>query len=72
MRSTVSLATTDQVINNQSPLFDSIQSSRNYYNFRLKSGSPAINSGIATGLTTDLDGRPRSVGLPDLGCYEKQ
>lgn len=72
MRSSVSLATTDQIINNQSPVFDSIQSSRNYYNFRLKAGSPAINAGMLTGLTVDLDGRPRAVGLPDLGCYEKQ
>lgn len=72
MRSPVSLATTDQIINNQSPAFDSIQSSRNYYNFRLKAGSPAINAGMVTGLTVDLDGRPRAVGLPDLGCYEKQ
>ncbi|MFM7671528.1 MAG: hypothetical protein ACKO6Q_02905 [Bacteroidota bacterium] len=72
MRSATSLATTDQVINNQSPLFDSIQPSRNYYNFRLRASSPALNAGMVTGLTLDLDGRPRAVGLPDLGCYEKQ
>lgn len=72
MRSAVTLATTNQLINNQSPLFDSIQISRNAYNFRLKSGSPAIDAGTPTGLTVDLDGRPRAVGLPDLGCFEKQ
>lgn len=64
--------TSNQIINNQPPLFDSINTTRNYYNFRLKTGSPAINKGINTGLTTDLDGKPRAVGLPDLGCFEKQ
>ena len=61
-----------QVINNQAPLFDSINTSRNYYDFRLQTGSPALNKGVATGILTDLDGRPRAVGLPDLGCFEKQ
>lgn len=61
-----------QVINNQAPLFDSINSSRNYYDFRLQTGSPALNKGVATGILTDLDGKPRAVGLPDLGCFEKQ
>ncbi|WP_315824928.1 choice-of-anchor Q domain-containing protein [Paraflavitalea speifideaquila] len=41
------------------------------YNFRLKEESPALNKGKATTLTIDLDGNPRPVGLPDLGCYEK-
>jgi hypothetical protein len=52
--------------------------------FRLSSGSPCIdygdNAAIPSGLTTDLDGRPRlvSVGMPsgagivDLGAYEFQ
>ncbi len=64
--------TSTQIINNQSPLFDSINTFRKYYDFRLKTGSPAINKGIAAGIITDLDGKPRPVGLPDLGCYEKQ
>lgn len=64
--------TSNQVINNQAPLFDSINTTRNYYDFRLKNGSPAINKGINAGLATDLDGNPRAVGLPDLGCFEKQ
>ena len=59
------------VIRNQTPLFDSVDVSRRLYNFRLKTGSPAINQGIPTTLLTDLDGKGR-VGLPDLGCYEKQ
>ena len=64
--------TSNQVINNQAPLFDSINTNRNFYDYRLKTGSPAINKGVNTGLPTDLDGKPRAVGLPDLGCFEKQ
>jgi len=72
MRSAVTLATSDRVINNQSPLFDSIPRNGTQYNFRLKAGSPALQGGTSTSLPVDLDGRPRAVGLPDLGCYEKQ
>jgi hypothetical protein len=64
--------TTNQVINNQSPLFDSIDVVHNFFNFRLKAASPAINKGVPTGVTIDLDGNPRPVGLPDLGSFEKQ
>ena len=64
--------TSNQIINNQSPQFDSVNTSRNYYDFRLKASSPALNKGINAGIATDLDGKPRTVGLPDLGCFEKQ
>jgi len=61
---------------NQNPLFDSINVSKNYYNFRLKSSpvlSPAIDKGANTTVTIDLDGKTRPLGLkPDLGCFEKQ
>ncbi len=60
-----------QVINNMAPEFDSINISKHYYNFRLKDTSPAINKGTNAGITIDLDGLARPVGLPDLGCYEK-
>jgi hypothetical protein len=60
------------MINNQPPLFDSTNTQKNYYDFRLQTSSPAINKGIATGVITDLDGKPRPVGIPDLGCFEKQ
>ncbi|MFM2137962.1 MAG: hypothetical protein RJA57_269 [Bacteroidota bacterium] len=66
------LATTNQIIANQAPGFDSVNIGRNYFDFRLRSGSPAINKGALTGLLTDLDGKPRPVGLPDLGCFERQ
>lgn len=64
--------TMTQIINNQPPQFDSINTNRNYFDFRLKTGSPAINKGVNAGIITDLDGNPRAVGLPDLGCFEKQ
>jgi hypothetical protein len=64
--------TSTQIINNQAPLFDSINTSRNYYDFHLQSASPAINKGLNAGVVTDLDGKSRPVGLPDLGCFEKQ
>ena len=65
-------STVTAIINNQNPQFDSINVAKNFYDFRLKTGSPAINTGIATGTTTDLDGNPRSPVQPDLGAYEKQ
>jgi len=62
------------ILNNQPPKFDSINTSRNYYDFRIqKNGSPAIDKGISFGVLNDLDGKPRPVGFqPDLGCFEKQ
>lgn len=63
-----------QIINGQKPSFDTIDVSRQYYNFRLRDDSPAKNKGVSTSTTIDLDGKPRSipVGQPDLGCFEKQ
>jgi hypothetical protein len=62
------------VLNNQSPKFDSINTSRNYYDFRIqKGGSPAVDAGANFGVLTDLAGKLRPRGLrPDLGCFEKQ
>jgi hypothetical protein len=60
-------------IKNTDPLFDTINVSRQQYNFRLRDGSPCINRGMTLPITIDLDGNPRPVGtLPDIGCYEKQ
>jgi hypothetical protein len=56
----------------EDPLFENIRASENLYNFRLKENSPAINKGSDAGVSNDLDGKPRPVGLPDLGAYEKQ
>ncbi len=63
---------TANIIANNDPLFDSVNTSRRYYDFHLKAGSPAIGKGVSTAFTQDLDGNPRPVGLPDLGCYERQ
>lgn len=60
------------IIANSDPLFDSVNSFANIYDFHLKTGSPAIDKGAATSVSIDLDGNPRPVGLPDLGCYEHQ
>ncbi len=61
-------------IKNQEPLFDSIDVSKRLYDFHItkNSAAPGINKGIITGLATDFDNNSRNVGLPDLGCYEKQ
>ena len=61
-------------IKNVDPLFDSINIAKNIFDFRVtKNGlAPGINAGIATGFLKDLDDKNRNVGLPDLGCYEKQ
>ena len=59
-------------LKNQNPLFDSINVSKNYYDFHLQGSSPAKDKGANTGVTIDLDGKPRPSGPPDLGCYEKQ
>ena len=60
------------IINNQPPQFDSVNTFKNYYNFRLQASSPAINKGVNAGISIDLDGKTRPVGVPDLGCFEKQ
>lgn len=54
------------------PRFDSIDIQNRYYDLRLQQSSPARDAGMNAGLALDLDGRPRPVGLPDLGCFEKQ
>ncbi|HEY4209028.1 MAG TPA: hypothetical protein VGM31_19520 [Puia sp.] len=64
--------TTTNIIANVDPLFDSVNNSRRYYDFRLKATSPLIDKGISTPLTVDLDGHSRPVGLSDPGCYEHQ
>jgi hypothetical protein len=60
------------VVNKQDPSFDSVNTNRNYYDFRLKAGSPALNKGVNAGINIDLNGAPRPVGIPDLGAFERQ
>jgi hypothetical protein len=64
--------TSTGIINNQNPVFDTINTTKRLYSFRLKDDSPAKNKATNAGVAIDLDGKPRPVGLPDLGCYEKQ
>lgn len=63
---------TANMVRNENPAFDSVNTQRNFYNFRLKNVSPALNKGNTTGILVDLDGNSRPVGLPDLGAYERQ
>ncbi|MFN8250700.1 MAG: hypothetical protein U0V75_02365 [Ferruginibacter sp.] len=60
-------------IRNSYPAFDSIDISRRYFDFRIsKPAAPGIDKGTATAFLKDLDDKNRNVGLPDIGCYEKQ
>ena len=61
-------------IKNQNPSFDSIDVSKRIFDFRITKNltAPGINAGVLTGFPKDLDNNNRNVGLPDLGCYEKQ
>jgi hypothetical protein len=64
-------STSVQLIN-KDPLFESIDISKNFYDFHLQAGSPAKDKGAATAINIDLDGKPRPSGPADIGCYEKQ
>ena len=59
---------------NADPAFDSIDAFKKIYDFRITkyAFAPGINAGVLTGYPKDLDNNNRNVGLPDLGCYEKQ
>lgn len=56
---------------NTPPLFDSINTVKNIYDFHFTTHpeSPAINAGKPTAFANDLDGKPRDA-QPDIGCYE--
>lgn len=67
-------ATISNCIKNQSPLFDSVDVTRSIYDFHTSRNpsAPGIDKGTATSFLKDLDNLNRNVGLPDIGCYEKQ
>lgn len=71
VQNTPANATTVGIVN-QNPLFDSVNTGQQFYSFRLKESSPAVNKGVNAGVPLDLDGNHRPVGLPDLGAYERQ
>src|SRR5579863_8903938 len=64
--------TTANMIVNQDPLFDSVNTTANHYDFHLQANSPAIGAGTAAGVMIDLDGKTRPAVTPDLGCYQGQ
>ena len=61
-------------IKNQNPLFDSINVNRGIYDFHTTKNilAPGVDNGKITLVITDLDDNIRPIGLPDMGCYEKQ
>ena len=61
--------TASDMIENEDPVFETVDTGNNIYDFRLKEGSPAINAGLNTAILTDLDGNNR-VNIPDIGAYE--
>lgn len=67
-------STFKEAIKNQDPLFDNVDASKQIFDFHTNNIlAPGINKGIGgTGFAKDLDDSNRSVGLPDIGCYEKQ
>ncbi len=63
-----------EVIKNMDPQFDNIDITKQLYNFHINGdNAPSINNGFnSTGFAKDLDDNNRSIGLTDIGCYEKQ
>lgn len=60
-------------IKNVLPMFDSIDVGKRVFDFRISNNAaPGVNKGKAVGFLKDLTDNKRSVGLPDIGCYELQ
>jgi hypothetical protein len=60
-------------IQNELPLFDSIDVSKKNFDFHISNpAAPGINKGVPVPFLKDLDGNNRSNGIPDIGCYELQ
>jgi len=61
-------------LKNINPTFNTVDVNKNIFDFRITkdAAAPGINKGIATSFAKDLDDKARSVGLTDIGCYEKQ
>lgn len=57
---------------NTNPRFLATGNPGNAFNFQLGAGSPAVDLGANLGVLIDLQGDPRPVNQPDLGCYERQ
>jgi len=60
-------------VGNADPLFLNIDQEHAEFDFHLMPGSPCINAGSTTSISTDIEGNPRTSGsFPDMGCYELQ
>ncbi len=59
-------------IKNEGPMFDSIDVSRNIFDFHFNDhpNSPAVDAGVVTPFLYDLDDKLRD-SKPDIGCYER-
>ena len=59
-------------IKNEPPMFDSINVSKNIFDFHFNNNpsSPAVNAGTITSFPYDLDDKLRD-SKPDIGCYER-
>jgi hypothetical protein len=68
----ISNATFVASIKNEAPLFDSVNTSKNIYDFHFNNNpsSPAVNAGVVTPFIYDLDDKLRG-STPDIGCYEQ-
>ena len=65
-------ATFTSSIKNENPMFDSIDVSKNVFDFHFNNNptSPAVNAGTATPFLYDLDDKKRDA-TPDIGCFER-
>ncbi len=68
----ISNATFISSIKNENPMFDSINISKNIFDFHFNNNptSPAVNAGTVTPFLYDLDDKKRDA-KPDIGCYER-
>jgi hypothetical protein len=59
-------------VKNEAPLFDSIDVSKNIFDFHFNKhpNAPAVNAGVVTTFLYDLDEKMRD-SQPDIGCYER-
>lgn len=71
-KSDVANATFISSIKNEDPMFDSINVSKNIYDFHFNNNpsSPAVNAGVITPFFYDLDDKSRG-SSPDIGCYQR-
>lgn len=68
----ISNATFISSIQNEPPMFDSINVSNNIYDFHFINhpNSPAVHAGVVTPFLYDLDDNLRGA-TPDIGCYQR-